>query len=87
MSAESSYVDHYFDPVFDMAAFAVHDLRPSTGRRTATSPNLERFPKILYMLLANTTDTELDSIIGWQPHGRSFIVRDKTSFALHILPR
>lgn len=48
-----------------------------------------KFPLRLYKLLSHIAEneTELSSIISWQPHGRCFCVRKKTEFIKIILPR
>ena len=84
--SSANYVDHYYDPVYDLAAFSVASKKPSSetkdrssGRKAKSS---ERFPKTLYNVLHETSNTELESTIVWQPHGRSFIVRDKIRLTL-----
>jgi len=48
-----------------------------------TLPPLLQFPESLFAMLSNP---ELESIITWLPHGRSFIIVDRESLAKQVLP-
>lgn len=45
------------------------------------------FPKILFHLLECAEEQGYSDIVAWQPHGRSFVVKDKHRFASTILPQ
>lgn len=45
------------------------------------------FPVRLYDMLEASQKEGLGSIVSWQPHGRSFIVRKPAQFEARILPR
>lgn len=47
------------------------------------------FPLKLHNMLDHVDlfESELSSIIRWQPHGRCFLVKDSKAFAAHVLPR
>ena len=44
------------------------------------------FPVKLYQMLVWTEQQDLQSVVGWQPHGRSFLVRQKQRFVRDIMP-
>ena len=46
------------------------------------------FPRALYdLLLESEMNCEYEEILAWQPHGRSFLVKDKVRFERDVLPR
>jgi len=44
------------------------------------------FPVKLHYLLSELEKDGLEAIVGWQVHGRCFVVRDQARFAKEILP-
>jgi HSF-type DNA-binding len=44
----------------------------------------QRFPEKLFRLLDRADAECFNNIISWQPHGRSFVVRDRETFKLVI---
>lgn len=42
------------------------------------------FPQKLMEILSNPDNTEA---ICWMPHGKSFIIRDRSAFAEQVMPR
>jgi HSF-type DNA-binding len=45
------------------------------------------FPVKLYAMLEGTQKENLEHIVSWQPHGRSFIVHKPSEFVNDIMPR
>jgi HSF-type DNA-binding len=46
-----------------------------------------KFPEKLHFMLRQSEKEGLQHIVCWQPHGRSFMVRDKKSFVATVVPR
>jgi HSF-type DNA-binding len=46
----------------------------------STAPALDRFPEKLYQLLNRADAENFDHVISWEPHGRSFAVRQLEMF-------
>jgi HSF-type DNA-binding len=45
------------------------------------------FPQALYdMLFILESEYGAAAAIGWQPHGRCFLIRDKSAFVQRIMP-
>jgi hypothetical protein len=79
------YVQHnYHDHVFDREGSYGSKNQVSKGGVSVP------FPQKLYEMLdyvSSSSEPGLADIIGWQPHGRCFIVRKPKEFANVILPR
>jgi hypothetical protein len=79
------YVQHnYHDHVFDREGSYGSKNQVSKGGVSVP------FPQKLYEMLdyvSSSNEPGLADIIGWQPHGRCFIVRKPKEFANIILPR
>lgn len=87
---EHNYHDHKHDPVEhvipDVATTDDDGCRThkSTGLRGGvTSP----FPEKLHELLESASEQGLEEIIGWQPHGRCFVVHKPKEFVEVIMPQ
>jgi HSF-type DNA-binding len=44
------------------------------------------FPTILHVLLARAESCSYQDIVSWRPHGRCFVVYDRSLFVRHIMP-
>lgn len=55
---------------------------------TTTEYYKNNFPQKLYRMLeyADTSPHDVQTIISWQPHGRSFMVKDKKRLQTEVLP-
>lgn len=85
-TVQHDYHDHGKDPILLQQECSATSSIVSPQRGAS-----KQFPFKLYeMLLACTaeTDAETDeSVVGWQPHGRCFMVRDSKRFVEDVLPR
>jgi len=70
------YHDHANDATIDA----------STIKRPAKGGVVTPFPVKLHLMLSSVEKDGFDDIIGWQPHGRAFIVRDIKRFTSEIMP-
>jgi hypothetical protein len=74
---DHSYTDHLHDPFCDEAT--------ERGKYSGVIGGVvEIFPEVLHRILSKT---EHEEIVSWQPHGRSFCVRNKTKFMDCIIPK
>ena len=48
---------------------------------------VDQFPHRLHLLLAQIEADGLSDVVGFQPHGRSFLVRDHERFSAEVLPK
>eukprot|EP00977_Amphora_coffeiformis_P021309 scaffold9178_cov176-Amphora_coffeaeformis.AAC.5 len=61
---------------------------PPTAKRKGPRGGVQTpFPNRLFDMLDTCHNEGLESIVSWQPHGRSFIVHKPTQFETKILPR
>jgi len=61
---------------------------PPTAKRKGPRGGVQSpFPNRLFDMLDTCHKEGLESIVAWQPHGRSFIVRKHNEFETKILPR
>lgn len=72
------YHDHATSPPLPVDA--------STIKRPAKGGVVTPFPVKLHLMLNLIEKDGLDHIVGWQPHGRAFIVRDIKRFTSDIMP-
>jgi len=56
---------------------------PFLSRKGVTVP----FPVKLHQLIEHAEAEGLTDIVGWQPHGRCFVIRDPEAFSNTLLPR
>jgi len=56
---------------------------PLFSRKGVTVP----FPVKLHRLIEHAEAAGLTDIVGWQPHGRCFVIRDPDAFCQELLPR
>ena len=47
----------------------------------------KKFPAMLHYILSELENEGKSDIMGWMPHGRSFIVRDQKRMESEILPK
>ena len=45
------------------------------------------FPGLLYFILRTTDQYETSHIVSWQPHGRSFAIRDQADFVKEVMSK
>lgn len=75
---DHTYTDHFHDP----EVFPNKEVdKKFASRGGVTTP----FPVRLHNLLSSGED--LDDIVGWQPHGRAFLIRDKDVFVNETMPK
>lgn len=74
---DHAYTDHFHDPI---AGFDRNKDKKFATRGGVTTP----FPEKLHAML---NSSELEGVVGWQPHGRSFLIRDKDIFVNEIMPK
>ena len=78
------YRDHYHDPPYHPIE---NELEPREGvRRGPRGGVVTAFPERLYAML-NEAEHQFPDIVGWQPHGRSFLVRQPKRFVAEFLPK
>ena len=77
---DHTYVDHYHDPVAAMVVGGTDSPKRSTARGGVTKP----FPEKLHAMLSHSS---LEDVVGWQPHGRAFLIHDKDVFVDEVMPR
>jgi len=71
------YHDHANDATMDA----------NTIKRPAKGGVVTPFPVKLHLMLDEVEKDGGAAIVGWQPHGRAFIVRDTKTFESHIMPK
>ena len=73
---------HYHDHARDPLAKATELVGPRTDSVMSRS-----FPEKLHQLLDAVHEEGLEHIASWQPHGRCFVIHQKTEFVEDIMPR
>jgi hypothetical protein len=85
---EHNYHDHKHDPIVtvlpNLALTDDHSCHRPTGHRGGVATP---FPEKLHELLESASEHGLDEIIGWQPHGRCFVVHKPKQFVEDIMPQ
>lgn len=74
-------------PIISLTRVASNTISSSSS--TTTDENYKNnFPQKLYRMLeyATTSPHDVQTIISWQPHGRSFMVKDKKRLQTEVLP-
>jgi len=67
----------------DRSLDSVLSSTPFLSRKGVTVP----FPVKLHRLIEYAEAEGLTDIVGWQPHGRCFVIRDQKAFASDLMPR
>lgn len=85
---EHDYHDHKHDPIeYALPSIALIDddgcPRRAGHRGGVSTP----FPEKLFELLESASEQGLDEIIGWQPHGRCFVVHKPKEFVEVVMPQ
>ena len=85
---EHNYHDHKHDPIeFVLPNIALIDddgyPRRAGHRGGVSTP----FPEKLHELLETASEQGLDEIIGWQPHGRCFVVHKPKEFVEAVMTK
>ena len=75
---EHHYHDHARDPIAKTTELV--------GARTENVMS-RSFPEKLHQLLDAVHEEGLEHIASWQPHGRCFVIHQKTEFVEDIMPR
>jgi len=75
---DHSYMDHYHDPV--ATTFVGGQPKKSNSRGGVTTP----FPEKLHSMLSHSG---LEDVVGWQQHGRAFLIHEKDVFVKEIMPK
>lgn len=76
---EHHYHDHARDPIAKPAEM--------TGSRNDASVMTRSFPEKLHQLLEAMEGEGKEHVVSWQPHGRCFVIHDKTEFVEEVMPR
>lgn len=75
----------------DVAATQSADMaddEPTAHHHAKTSRGQDKkFPAMLHYILSELETEGKSDIMGWMPHGRSFIVRDQKRMESEILPK
>jgi len=74
---DHTYTDHYHDA--EVTAIMDNSAKKNS-RGGVTTP----FPEKLHAMLSSG---DLDVVVGWQPHGRAFLIRDKDVFVNKVMPK
>lgn len=77
---DHTYKDHLHDPLVCSSSEQDSTEKKSTTRGGVTIP----FPEKLHAMLSSN---EEEDVVGWQPHGRAFLIRDKDRFVNEIMPK
>jgi len=84
---DHTYHDHLNDLVDDSSSKSLqgHQCKKSKGLpgRVVTVS----FPVKLHEMLSSVAKEGLDDIVSWQPHGRCFLVHERSEFVSKLLPR
>ena len=75
---EHHYHDHARDPIVEPMEMV--------GSRSDGAMS-RSFPEKLHQLLETMEEESTEHIVSWQPHGRCFVIHDKTAFVDEIMPR
>lgn len=70
----------------DIPVYQDRSCEPIVGSGKAPSKRVS-FPLKLHRVLSEIEADGLSEIVGWQPHGRAFLVHDTDRFRSEILPR
>jgi hypothetical protein len=78
-------------PLSATRAAAYHDyadvMEDKTKEKKSFSKRKEKtFPVRLHYLLSEVERLGIDWIVGWCPHGKSFVLKDQNTFEHDILP-
>lgn len=65
---------------------AVDDSQPLMPEENGI-PREQHFPVKLHLMLSELEADKMANIVGWQPHGRCFVVRDQKLFVDIVLAR
>ena len=94
-----NYKDHSRDPVFVAPQSRTTKEQTGNGGKSSTKTvhkgvpaqrgAARQFPTKLYEMLNQSSSEQegFEQIVGWQPHGRCFLVRDPKQFVADIMPR
>lgn len=102
ISDQQGYVDHALDPyspgpssassalssaVGGAAASATTAAAAGDGASASTTNQIPpQFPLQLHVMLSNAHAGGYGDVCSWQPHGRSFLVKDRQRFVDEVLP-
>lgn len=78
------YIDHYFDPWYQPNSDQQHDAARRRGPRGGV---VSPFPERLHLMLSQSEEKGFESIVGWQPHGRCFIIHKPQEFVEKVMPK
>ena len=77
------YRDRYHDPIYNSIESELES--EECSRRGPRGGVIIAFPEKLYSML-NDAEVKFPEIVGWQPHGRCFVVRQPKQFVSEVLP-
>ena len=83
---DHTYTDHLYDTPSIKMNFKVSDLAVKSRLKGPRGGSTVPFPVKLHQMLTWTEQQGLESVVGWQQHGRSFLVRIKQRFVRDIMP-
>ena len=82
---DHTYTDHLYDSP-SINTFKIADLAVRSRLKGPRGGSNVPFPVKLHQMLTWTEQQGLESVVGWQQHGRSFLVRIKQRFVRDIMP-
>lgn len=85
-SQQSGKVQHFYRDFSHVTEDSSAEARLEGGLSKGGVAAEQNFPVKLHGLLDNLEEDGLENVMGWQPHGRSFVVRDQKRFVEEILP-
>jgi hypothetical protein len=84
---DHTYHDHYHDPAVKTTENALRGKQVPSSKKLARGGVATPFPEKLHEMLAVAENLEFENVIGWQVHGRAFLIHDKKIFVQSVMPR
>jgi hypothetical protein len=79
---QQEYVDHALDPL----ATGMVRAASINARGDVSTQAPPQFPIQLHLMLSNAQVEGYSDVCSWQPHGRSFLIKDRKRFVDRVLP-
>jgi HSF-type DNA-binding len=74
-------------PFRDCSQDPIYKTLPETSKSNrGGAGGMGHFPTILHILLGRAESSNYDDVVSWRPHGRCFVVYDRSLFVQHIMP-
>ena len=87
-AAKGGYVKHDYKDYYHSLLYHPIEGEQDAGEGSRRGPRggvVNAFPERLYAML-NEAEEKFPEIVGWQPHGRCFLIRQPKRFVNEVMP-